>query len=175
MGLDNMKKRWKYDGIAFLLFVIIGFLFAPKYETTQRETESDIFVKQFDLNDLKKFNTIYTPVTLYENFELSDAEFVKHMDKNIDYFYISSVYTEPGGEEIRFIQSKDSQFNKIFLKETEMVEEVFEDNIYYFSETDTENTLFWFNDNTMYLLFTKFDYETAKKIAYEILSSKINF
>ena len=77
-------------------------------------------------------------------------------------------------EKITFIQSKDPYFDRDLLQKTNITDTAYTENIYYFTEVNSSNLLFWCYENTTYFLISDFDYETSKDISQELLANKIH-
>ena len=175
MNLENYKKvHFKYKVCSQLLLVFFGILFASKNPVSMSEPPINKFEEQLSTEAFENFENIYAAESLHGNYNLFDVHFAEHSDNNIDYAYITSIYANDRNEKITFIQSKDPFFDIDLLQKTNITDTVLTENIYYFTEANSSNILFWYYENTTYFLISNFDYETSKDISQELLANKIN-
>ena len=175
MNLDNYKMiHFKYKVCSLLLLVLFGIIFASKNPVSLEDSPSNKFEEQLGTKAIQSFENLYTVESLHGNYNLFDVHFAEHSDNNIDYAYITSIYANDRNEKITFIQSKDPFFDIDLLQKTNITDTVLTENIYYFTEANSSNILFWYYENTTYFLISNFDYETSKDISQELLANKIN-
>ena len=175
MNLDNYKKvRFKYKVCSLLLLVIFGIIFASKNPVSLEDSPSNKFEEQLGTKAIESFENLYAAESLHANYNLFDVQFAERSENNITYSYITSIYTNDTNEKITFIQSKDPYFDRDLLQKTNITDTAYTENIYYFTEVNSSNLLFWCYENTTYFLISGFDYETSKDISQELLANKIH-
>ncbi|MBQ2879204.1 MAG: hypothetical protein IJE27_00760, partial [Anaerotignum sp.] len=123
MNLDNYKKvRFKYKVCSLLLLVILGIIFASKNPVSLEDSLSNKFEEQLGTKAIEIFENLYAAESLHENYNLFDVQFAERSENNIDYAYITSIYTNDTNEKITFIQSKDPYFDRDLLQKTNITD-----------------------------------------------------
>lgn len=174
MNLDNVKREYfKYKVCSMILLIFLGIMFASNASMHSTNHYSNNFVEQLNPEDINTFEVLYTAEVLFVDYNLSNVQCISHVDNN-KHAYIISVYKNTNGKKITFIQSKDPSFNESILQQTNLSNTNYIENTYYFTQTNQDNLLFWYNNDIAYFLFTDFNYEVSKKISQEILANRFN-
>ena len=171
--LDKFEREYfKFKVLCLLLPIFLVVVIGIHNPVSEDKYDQNRFVEQLDPEDIHSFEVLYGAETLLEEYDLLDVQYIEGSDT--EYSYISSVYEDINGREITFIQSEDPYFDEEILQQTSLDNTSYDNNIYYFTQLDSSNLLFWYNNNITYFLFSDFDYEKSKELSQVIIAHKIN-
>ena len=172
----NFYKKYKI--ITFILLSILGLLFPNVYtDPVSTSTLPSEFINQLNIEDIKKFGTLYTPKILPESFTMQNVSFdIQTIDNNQESYLVTTTYKNNTNEIITFIQSKNTVFNSTFQQE-HMIDSM--DNLlplhYYFQEGNPQNTLYWINnENVLFVIYSEQNANILRNLARNINSNPIN-